>query len=176
MLKLTERQLEILALIQAKPSLTYKEVSKELGVSPSAVGKHFSQIKIKLGANSKQSMLDQFEAYLENDQIEGVEFEAWQDLHLPDRQPTDQKPFSEPTGATLQFSDSISLAADLPWDQWDGPNVVPGALDGEHAAFFRVATIILIVVGILGSVSLVLALSGQLTEISEQAAVSPHET
>lgn len=171
--KLTNRQLEVMALIRTRPSLTYKEISSELGISTSAVGKHVSHIKVKLGANSRQSMIDRFEGAFSPLTNNGVEIDACSEFHLPNSDPTNQECKSEPLGSHIQFSDSMSFTAELPWEVMDEPQMVPRALDGEYASLVRFASIAIIVVGILGASSLILAVSGEITSRAEQAQASP---
>ena len=173
MAKFTDRQLDVLELISSKPTLTYKEIGIELGMSTSAVGKHFAQIKQKVGANSRHTMLEKLVEWQRDSDDTKVENPSCNEFNLPNDVSLDQQLRQETPGHIYEFSDSISLLADLPWDPVDEPLVVPRALDGEHASLIRIASIAMIVVGILGSLSLILAISGAITDRVEQVETSP---
>ncbi|WP_298469457.1 hypothetical protein [uncultured Erythrobacter sp.] len=188
--KLTERQGAVMERIDRRVPI--KVIAQELGVSETRINQHIRALKDIYGAGS---LGDLVELYRASRPAKSTEPKAQENGKTEENQsPADSpKGFSEPAysnsqvpsggaGGTngaqvdqgeLVMSDVLPLLEQAPWLRPGEPRVVPGVLDGEHAALFRLGAIIVIAFGILAAVVLLVTAAVSISEALEGRAAVP---
>jgi len=188
--RLTDRQRAVMERIDRRVPI--KVIAQELGVSETRINQHIRALKDFYEAGSLGDLVENYRATLTPDAVEdntASDLSDAADAGL-------LKPFSEAAYTKTQInpaadftdfgdrddpgrlvlSDAMPLIEQAPWLRPGEPRVVPGVLDGEHAALLRLGAIVGIASGILASVILAVTAAMTLSEATEGKAYLSVET
>jgi DNA-binding CsgD family transcriptional regulator len=168
-IELTERQRAVLERIDRR--LPLKSVAAELGISESRVNQHVKALKELYGVHSLKGLVEAWRAERE-DLPEHYRKPAWRNPQLPGEDESGDEE-SRVVPGDFVLSDAAPLAIEARWMVESEPRVVPGMLDGDHAALIRLAVIIGLAFGMVAAVVLVVTASLSMSEAMEGAASVP---
>lgn len=162
---LTQRQQAVIERIDRRAPI--KVIARELGVSETRINQHIRALKDIYRAENLSDLVEAYRA--EKSAEEGPEKEEQNQDSKPvetDLSETvynkNQVPISaligDPSGqddpGELVIRDVSSMVDEAPWLRPGEPQVVPRALDGEHAVWLRLVAIVGIAFGFLAAVVL----------------------
>lgn len=157
---LSERQLEVLALIERR--YTIKEIAGELGISETRVNQHIDALKRRLDANSHRELAARYrELPFAPPPCRSSKGGKTQLAGTDD--PRSSRHGTADGG--LALADVHAFAVEAPWIGAGEPQVVPPALDGKNAVLLRLAVIAAMIFGILASLVLAITAANSLSEV-----------
>ena len=166
--RLTDRQRAVMERIDRRVPI--KVIAQDLGVSETRINQHIRALKNLYEAGSLGELVENYRATISLEMIDVLDeldpsSSADTGLHKPLSEAAYRNSQINPATvlAELQrqddpghlvLSDSMPLFQQAPWLSQGEPKVVPGVLDGEHAALLRLGAIVTIASGILAAVIL----------------------
>ena len=152
--ELTERQLQVLEAIAGRR--TIKQISFDLGISPSRVNQYVRTLKDRFRVENLTALADLWNAR---------HFDAPSTKHTWTRKQLPEPPRRGHERATadagmLRFRDAGEVILAPPWEEQKLTRVGPGLLDGPGATARRMGFILLIAIGL--PVAVVLTLSAMI--------------
>ena len=184
---LTERQRAVMERIDRRVPI--KMIAQDLGVSETRINQHIRALKDIYEADSLGELVERFRA---DNRAAGISVSTDEGSETQELNPG-IKGFSEPAYSKSQvpsgdaigdnalgndpgrlvMSDVLPLVDQAPWLRPGEPRVVPRALDGEHAVWFRLAAIVGIAFGFLAAVVLTVTAAVTISEALDGRAVVP---
>ena len=184
---LTKRQQAVIERIDRRTPI--KGIARDLGVSETRINQHIRALK---NIYKAESLTDLVEAYREEkaateEAKQNQKSDLDQEHSDPDQglsEPVyskNQVPISALIGdpsvqddpGALVIRDVSSMVDEAPWLRPGEPQVVPRALDGENAVWFRLATIVGIAFGVLAAVVLTVTAAVTISEALDERATVP---
>lgn len=162
--ELSERQRQVLEAIARRR--TIKQVSFDLGISPSRVNQYVRALKDRFEVESLTELAELWNAGAADTPSTK---DTWtkKQLHEP-RGPGHQRATAD--AAMLQFRDAGAVTLTAPWERDELKRVGPGLLDGPGATAKRMGFILLIAIGlpvaVVVTLSAMIALSEMLRALS----------
>lgn len=138
MLKLTERQREVLHLLVG--GLSEKEIAAELKISPSRVTQHVRALKDRLGTESRRGLVAAAKHFPACEKLTG------QNIPVPGSVAI-RNATAGAAPDQIVFADAMPLRLPAPWES-DAYRVGPGAFDGPGGNWLRIAAIVATSLGI----------------------------
>lgn len=188
--RLTDRQRAVLERIDRRVPI--KVIASDLGVSETRINQHIRTLKNVYAAGSLGELVENYRATLGPEEAEASpqnDVSGSADAVLLQSFSEDAYTKSQINPATdltdlgdrddpgrLVLSDAMPLIEQAPWLRPGEPRVVPGVLDGEHAALLRMGVIVGIASGILASVILAATAARTLSEVTDGKATYSEET
>lgn len=165
---LTSRQQEVIDLLDRR--VLIKDIAGRLGISESRVNHYIRELKRKSGANSLPELVAKYRAGCLGVADGGCRKPASGKNELPPAFVLDHQRDRVDEGV-LELADASPVFRDAPFVSIREPQVVPGMLDGSHAAGRRLLAIIFGAVGLLAGllviVTVALVLSGTLSDVAD---------
>lgn len=159
--KLTERQVQLLALLDQGASL--KIAAAKLGISQARVNQLVRDLKDRLGAQSK---FDLVQIYREHVGVRPTYTKDGYPESLVRFNPAPSKSEDGTAVGEFVFLDVQSASVETPWeDKIADPPVVPEMLDGPNAKVRRLIAMILLVILIVMAVGFAVVTTITVTEL-----------
>lgn len=152
--ELSDRQGQILEAIARRR--TIKQISFDLGISPSRVNQHVRTLKDHLGVENLTELADLWNAHTDEGPYSK---DTWTKKQLPETgEPGHDR--STAGAAMLHFRDAGAVSLTAPWEEEKFNRVGPGLLDGPGATAKRMVFILLVAIGL--PIAVVLTLSAMI--------------
>lgn len=159
---LSERQKQVLSLIDQR--LTIKEIACELNISETRVNQHIDTLKRRLGVNTHRELAVRYQELFAPGIRAPFRKPAGGRTQLPDMRDARSSSSWDADGG-LALADAQAFFVEAPWARASEPRVVPPVLDGKNAVLLRLAVVAVMVLGILGSLVLVITAADSLTDV-----------
>lgn len=187
---LTQRQRAVIERIDRRVPI--KVIALELGVSETRINQHIRALKDIYEADNLGDLVECYRADIrEKNQsgseslgeekgapeadLKGLSEPAYSKSQVPSDLANDDEGLGNDPGQ-LVISDSMPLEYQAPWLNSGEPRVVPRALDGENAVWYRLAAIVGIAFGVLAAVVLTVTAAVTISEaLDGRAAISVDE-
>lgn len=187
---LTQRQRSVMERIDRRVPI--KVIAQELGVSETRINQHIRALKDIYEADNLGDLVECYRADIRAKKqaspepeaeangnseadLKGLSEPAYSKSQVPSDRANADEGFGNDPGQ-LVISDSMPLEYQAPWLNSGEPRVVPRALDGENAVWYRLAAIVGIAFGVLAAVVLTVTAAVTISEaLDGRAAISVDE-
>lgn len=183
---LTERQRAVMERIDRRAPI--KVIAQELGVSETRINQHIRALKDIYGAENLGDLVERFRADQEPEEQSLAPADPAEEAQGGETEDFIETAYNKsqvPVGALiadtassndpgeLVISDVSSMVDQAPWLRPGEPRVVPRALDGENAVWFRLMAIVGIAFGFLAAVVLTVTAAVTISEALDGRATVP---
>ncbi|MEP0390978.1 hypothetical protein [Erythrobacter sp.] len=162
---LTQRQQAVIERIDRRAPI--KVIARELGVSETRINQHIRALKNIYRAENLSDLVEAYRAEKSihndsgkqewNQEAKPLEVDLSETVYSKNQVPIDAligDPSVQDDPGELVIRDVSSMVDEAPWLRSGEPQVVPRALDGEHAVWLRLVAIVGIAFGFLAAVVL----------------------
>jgi len=184
---LTQRQQAVIERIDRRAPI--KVIARELGVSETRINQHIRALKDIYRAESLSDLVKAYRAEKAskeepkedqksdwNQKTSPEEVDLSESVYSKNQVPISAligDPLAQDDPGELVIRDVSAMVEEAPWLRPAEPQVVPRALDGEHAVWFRLVAIVGIAFGLLAAVVLTVTAAVAISEALDGRATIP---